>query len=136
MFFVRFDPPPGALSSAADLVLYLPTARQLAHRKWTGRKPSGITGKEPEQGAGTSRLQGVTRQRMARNAKQPGWHKDPARMAKRTTAGCGKEYLPEGGAGSRMPPYQDDAGTARWNGKGKTREASGQGMQGAIRFKE
>ncbi len=79
---------------------------------------------------------GVTRQRMARNARQPGWHQDPARMAKRTTAGCGREYLPEGGAGSRMPPYQDDAGTARWNGKGKTREASGQGMQGAIRFKE
>ncbi|PPL15622.1 hypothetical protein UN63_11930 [Oceanisphaera arctica] len=35
-----------------------------------------------------------------------------------------------------MRPYQDDAGTARWNGKGKAQEESGQGMQGAIRFKE
>ena len=32
------------------------------------QEASGITGKEPAQGAGTSWLQGVTRQRLARNA--------------------------------------------------------------------
>ncbi|WP_344963461.1 hypothetical protein [Oceanisphaera sediminis] len=57
LFYVQWKLPPGALSLAADLVLCLSTARQLAHRKWTGRKPSGITGKKPEQGAGTLRLQ-------------------------------------------------------------------------------